>query len=359
VCDVEPLVSILIPAFNAEQWIAETLENALSQTWPHKEIIVVDDGSSDCTAEIVAGFASRGVTLIRQEHRGQCAAENRAFRECRGDFIQYLDADDLLSPDKIALQMARIGGDCDVVASSEWARFRSCPATAVFRPEPVWRDLDPVEWLIRAWTGGTPMMGDSIWLIPRAVALRAGPWDERLSVINDFDYFTRILLSARAVRFCQGAKLFYRSGHAQTLSGHRSRAAWESVLLSVELGTAALLQRENGARARRACADVFQQWAYTAYLEDETAFRCAAARVVALGGSSIRMDGGVAFRLLEGSLGWKTAKRVKNFAHRHGFGHMSRIKAALATRLGMVGVPLERDVGDPRLSDRRRYGISR
>jgi hypothetical protein len=327
-----PLVSILIPAFNAERWIGETLESALGQTWPHKEVIVVDDGSADRTADIVVGFASRGVKLARQENRGPGAARNRAFRESRGSVVQYLDADDLLSPDKVALQMARIGDEPDVVASCEWARFYSHPSEARFRPDPAWRDLEPVEWLIRAWTGGLPMMQPGLWLIPKATALRAGPWDEELSLIDDFAYVTRVLLAARAVRFCEGARLYYRSGNPQSLASRRSRGAWESALLSLELGTAALLARENSPRARRACADVLQEWAHAAYLEDDDVFERLARRVAALGGSALRMRGGLAFRVLERAAGWKVAKRLKRFAHRHGFGHVSRLKARLGGR---------------------------
>jgi glycosyltransferase involved in cell wall biosynthesis len=327
-----PLVSILIPAFNAERWIGETLESALAQTWPHTEVIVVDDGSADRTAEIAAGFAPRGVKLVRQDNLGQCAAENRAFRESRGEFVQYLDADDLLSRDKIALQMARIGAESDVMASGAWARFHSDPSEAVFEREAVWRDLGPVDWLIGAWTGGLPMMQAAIWLVPRAVAVRAGPWDERLSLINDFEYFTRVLLAAREVRFCEGARLYYRSGSPSSLASRRSRAAWESALLSLELGTAALLEREDSPRARRACADVFQEWAYAAYLEEESVFRRLEARVAAVGGSRLRMQGGRAFRILDRVVGWKVAKRLKVLAHRHGFGHVSRLKARLGAR---------------------------
>jgi glycosyltransferase involved in cell wall biosynthesis len=325
-------VSILIAAFDAEPWIAETLESALGQTWPHTEVIVVDDGSRDRTAEIAAGFGPRGVRLVRQPHRGQCAAENRALRESRGAFLQYLDADDLLSADKIERQMARIGNEPDVVASGEWARFHTTPSEAAFTPEPVWCDLDPVAWLVRAWTGGLPMMQAALWLVPRAVALRAGPWDERLSLINDFDYFTRVLLAARHVRFCAGARLYYRSGNPGSLASRRSPAAWRSALLSLELGTAALRGREDSPRVRRACADVFQEWAYAAYLEEPEVFRRLDAHVSALGGSSVRMAGGLAVRALARAVGWKLAKRVKVFAHRHGFGHVSRLTARVAAR---------------------------
>src|SRR5882672_6611417 len=100
-----PLVSILIPAFNAEQWIGETLRSALAQTWPHKEIIVVDDGSRDQTVATARKFEAEGVRVVTQKNSGAAAARNTAFSLCHGDYIQWLDADDLLAPDKIASQL--------------------------------------------------------------------------------------------------------------------------------------------------------------------------------------------------------------------------------------------------------------
>ena len=100
-----PLVSILIPAYNSERWIAETIKSALDQTWPNKEIIIVDDGSSDQTLANARRFASQTVSVISQENQGASAARNKALQVCQGDYIQWLDADDLLSPDKIQRQM--------------------------------------------------------------------------------------------------------------------------------------------------------------------------------------------------------------------------------------------------------------
>src|SRR6266404_1919322 len=100
-----PLVSILIPAYNAEAWIVDTIRSALGQTWPRKEIIVVDDGSRDQTLSIARQFASETVSVVSQENQGAAAARNKAFEMSQGDYIQWLDADDLLSPDKIAKQM--------------------------------------------------------------------------------------------------------------------------------------------------------------------------------------------------------------------------------------------------------------
>src|SRR5205807_444968 len=101
-------VSILIPCFNAERFIGETVASVLSQTAPGVETIVVDDGSTDQSLQILRAFESRGIKLISQENRGQCSALNAAFAAAGGDYIQYLDADDILHPRKIELQLSRL-----------------------------------------------------------------------------------------------------------------------------------------------------------------------------------------------------------------------------------------------------------
>jgi glycosyltransferase involved in cell wall biosynthesis len=328
----EPLVSILIPAYNAARWIGETLDSALGQTWPNTEIIVVDDGSRDKTAAVAECYASRAVKIVRQENLGAAAARNRAVAESQGHFIQYLDADDLLSPDKIERQMRRLREEPACVASGEWARFFQAPRTAIFRAEQVWRDLAPTAWLIESWTGGGPMMQPGIWLVPRSVALKAGPWDDRLSLIDDFEYGTRMLLASDGVRFCSGARLYYRSGNPESLASRRSPAAWRSALLSMQLGTRALLESISTDDARRACADVFQTLAFDAYLEDDEIASAAGRCADELGGSRLRMTGGRLFNAMERTIGWQRAKRVQRVAYSLGYRRVASLKRRVAAR---------------------------
>ena len=106
-----PFVSILIPCHNAAPWLATTLESALAQSWPHREIILVDDGSTDGSLALAQTFAGRGVRVFAQPNSGASAARNHAIRESHGDFLQFLDADDLISPGKLAAQLAhQLGG---------------------------------------------------------------------------------------------------------------------------------------------------------------------------------------------------------------------------------------------------------
>src|SRR5438445_12948867 len=106
---MKPLVSILIPAYNAEEWIAQRLQSAIAQTWQSKEMIVVDDGATDGTAEVARRFASREVAVVSKQNQGAAAARNYALRLSQGDYIQWLDHDDLLLPDKIERQLTALG----------------------------------------------------------------------------------------------------------------------------------------------------------------------------------------------------------------------------------------------------------
>src|SRR5262245_2008001 len=144
-----PLVSILIPAYNAERWIAETLQSALGQTWGRKEIIVVDDGSSDGTLAAALRFESNEVRVVMQPNQGAAAARNKALSLSQGDYIQWLDADDLLAPDKISKQIETVGGSVGqrTLLSGPWAYFCYRTSAAKFNPTPLWCDLSPVEWM--------------------------------------------------------------------------------------------------------------------------------------------------------------------------------------------------------------------
>src|SRR5205823_13688818 len=146
-----PLISILIPAYNAEPWIADTIRSALAQTWPRKEIVVVDDGSTDQTLQVARQFALRDVCVVTQENQGASVARNEALQLSQGDYIQWLDADDLLSPDKIAKQMQLALADPTnrLLLSSPWGYFMYRASRAQFLPTPLWCDLPPVEWLLR------------------------------------------------------------------------------------------------------------------------------------------------------------------------------------------------------------------
>lgn len=114
-CAARPLVSVVIPLHNGEETIQRTLASVLDQSWSNLEVVVVDDGSTDDGPALVGRCAAldRRVRLVRQANAGVAAARNLGARDARGDFLAFVDADDLWAPEKIELQMAAMlaGGD--------------------------------------------------------------------------------------------------------------------------------------------------------------------------------------------------------------------------------------------------------
>src|ERR1044071_2805284 len=230
-----PLVSILIPAYNAEKWIADTLRSALAQTWPRTEVIVVDSASSDNTLGIARRFESSGVRVVSQKNQGASCARNTAFELARGDYIQWLDADDLLAPDKIAAQMEVADGASDrTLLCSAWGTFMYRISKARFSPTLLWTDLTPLDWFLRRMRDNLHMQ-TATWLVNRKLTEEVGPWDVRLSLDDDGEYFCRVICASNAIRFVPAAKVFYRDAAFRRLSTiDRSYEKLESQFLSIK-----------------------------------------------------------------------------------------------------------------------------
>ena len=306
-----PLVSVLIPCYNAGKYIGETLESVFRQTWQNIEVIVVDDGSTDNSADIIRSFRDPRLKLIEQTNKGSTTARNVGISQVTGDFVQYLDADDLLAPDKIELQMGRLANAPRSIASAEWARFHTSPDEAKFLPEPVWRDLDSLNWLVESRSDGLGMMQPGIWLIPTSVVRAAGPWREDLSLNDDAEYFTRILLAADRVLFCPGARCYYRSGLAGSLSGRRTPAAWASQVRVLELCEGYVRAREDSERVRRGFALSWQHVAHACYPYDRRTAEFALERARALHSVTIKPDGGPRFHMVSRLFGWRLARKLQ------------------------------------------------
>ena len=313
---MRPLVSILIPAYNAERWIRETLRSALAQTWPNKEIIVVDDGSTDRTLKVVRDFeASGGVKVIAQKNRGAAAARNAGYAESRGEYIQWLDADDLLAPDKIELQMMRAADfkDPSVLLSGAWAPFSHRPHAAHFQPSELWADLSPSDWL-RSKLGKNLHMQTATWLTTRALAEAAGPWNTSMWVDDDGEYFCRVLLQSRGVVFVPGAKVYYRmtDQHRLSVIGLSDRKK-DAMLGSIRAHVAALRSLEESDRVRVACLQYLQNWFGVFYPERPDIVRAVEQLAAELGGTLKTPSLSWKYSWIKAVMGWRAAKRAQLF----------------------------------------------
>ncbi|MBI5692646.1 MAG: glycosyltransferase family 2 protein [Verrucomicrobia bacterium] len=306
-----PLVSVIIPCHNAGRWLAATLDSVLAQTHPRTEVIVVDDGSTDDSLAVARRYEARGVRVATQPNRGASAARNHGMRLASGDYLQFLDADDLLSPEKIGRQVMALASRPGSVASCRWARFTDDPGAAVFADDEVARDFLPLDFLLLHTASGR-MMHPAAWLVPRPVADRAGPWDERLTLNDDGEYFARVVLAAEGIVCVPEVHSFYRSGLPGSLSRRRSRAALESLYLSIEKVSQAVGRAESSVRVQQALADYWQRLVYELYPEAPDLSRQAAREAAARGGSRVAPSMGNRERQLARVVGWRLARRLKS-----------------------------------------------
>jgi glycosyltransferase involved in cell wall biosynthesis len=310
---MKPLVSILIPAYNAEPWLAGCLRCATGQTWPNKEIIVVDDGSKDGTLAIARQFESDTLKVFTQKNQGASATRNNAFALSQGDYVQWLDADDLMGLDKTAKQMELVEQGCGkrVLISGAWGDFMHRPDRAVFQPGPLWHDLSRAEWLMRKMENNTYMQ-TATWLVSRELAQDAGPWDTRLLGDDDGEFFCRVLLASEGTRFVPDAKVYYRQAGTSSLSyigfsNKKLDAQWISMQLHVKY----LLSLQDDRRAKAACVTYLQNWMNFFYPERMDIFQEAQQLAKSLGGELKVPPLSWKYSWIDGLFGRPLAKRAQ------------------------------------------------
>jgi glycosyltransferase involved in cell wall biosynthesis len=309
------LVSICIPAYNCEKFIAETLNCLLNQSYQNIEVIVVDDGSIDDTKAVVNKIQDKRLMYVWQENKGAAAARNIAYRLSKGAYIKFMDADDLINVDGIKNQLLKIKGEKDCIISSKWGRFFGDDVnTFTYTEENVWKEMKGIEWVVESLVDhGSNMTQPGIFLIPRNLIERFGVWDECLSLIDDFEFMTRLIVNCKRVLFCENAVLMYRSGIEASLSRSNSRKHMESAFKALTLGVNEILKIRSDSRSRLACANTLQLWAYTFYPKHMKIYNQTDARIRSLGGASISLKGGKYFVFISKIVGWKNTILFKRF----------------------------------------------
>lgn len=310
-----PLVSVCIPAYRSEKYIRETIDCLLKQTYQNLEIIVIIDGAEDDTENILKSIADHRLKYLLQSNKGAAAARNTAYKLSKGEFIKFMDADDLINPECIELQLQKLGDNQDCIVSAKWGRFYTADRSDFkLAPEKIYKDLRGIDWLINSLIySGANMMQPGIFLIPRAIIEKAGLWNEALSLIDDFEYMVRIISGSEKVYFCEGAVLMYRSGLSGNLSGEKSALHMNSAYQSLTLGIERILEVQNDTSSRLACANIYQKWAYQFYPDHLELCNKTEEKIKKLGGSDINLGGGDLFILLSKIIGWKSAKKLKMF----------------------------------------------
>jgi glycosyltransferase involved in cell wall biosynthesis len=222
-----PLVSVIIPAFNRVSYIKETIHSVLSQNWPNIEIIVVDDGSSDGTFEVLRQFADdQKITLLshaNRENKGQSAALNLGLRAASGEFIAILDSDDLFAPTKLADQVKFLEAQpsFDMVYGKGLAIDQNGNPLFYTLPENHEETGDPARILLDCYVaipGGA--------LFRRTLTEKVGFFEESFRAAQDHDMAVR-LFEAGKVGYLPEVAFHYRK-HGESISQRGLERRWKT-----------------------------------------------------------------------------------------------------------------------------------
>ena len=261
------MLSILMPAFNAEKYLPDTLKSLLEENKDDFEIVICDDGSTDGTAKIAQIFASRDprVRYIRQPNKGASAARNAAFLASHGRWIIYIDADDIMLPGSIRAMMTTARSQPNEIVFCRWCKISSDADIRTPASTLLMRDMAGWEWLEQAFSFDYPTY-PGCFLLPRELIERAGGWNEQLSFQDDMEFYARLISQTNSMRYCSGALFCYRQGVIGSLSNTGGRRSSESQWEATRLAVRYLLNTKDTPQTRSAAVRQLMLVSYAQYI---------------------------------------------------------------------------------------------
>ncbi len=219
-----PLISIIIPTYNRSWIIGETLDSVLAQTYTNWECIVVDDGSYDDTAELLKFYSEKDDRIklhLRPNDmlKGASSCRNYGLKQAKGDFIQFLDSDDLLNKNKFLEQLKLIeNSSLLTLTTCRWGSFSNSSSLRIKTKYNSYKNFERSIDLLHTFGKFNEYFPPLVYLVPAALIKLAGNWNEELSNNDDGEYFTRIIMNADSILFCENAEVYYRAGDSDRLS---------------------------------------------------------------------------------------------------------------------------------------------
>ena len=299
-------VSIIIPLYNSEAYITQTIDSCLAQTHDNIEIIVVENGSKDQGYQIVKSIDDKRLSVFQIPTPNAAAARNYGYHKATGTYIIFLDADDVMASNKIELQLKALSKKPEGwVACCAWAKFKTNTKEAVISPQKVWAIQNPIDWCLQSWMG-EGMMIPGCWLIPKPIIDKAGLWDERLSLHDDGEFMCRVLLASKGNVFVENTAVYYRQQDNSLSRQHKSKMAAESALLVYKSYQQQILKFQDSKLARRALARNFSRFVYEYYPAHAQLIKEAYREINELGVKP-PLVGSPSFKLIQRIVGFKLA----------------------------------------------------
>ena len=305
-------VSIIIPLYNSEAYIAQTIDSCLAQTHRDIEIIVAENGSTDKSYQIVKSIDDKRLSVFQILKSNAAAARNYGYHKATGTYIIFLDADDVMASNKIELQLKALSKKPKGwIASCAWAKFKINTKDAVISPQKVWAIQNPIDWCLQSWMG-EGMMIPGCWLIPKPIIDKAGLWDERLSLHDDGEFMCRVLLASKGNVFVENTVVYYRQVASSLSRQNQSYRAAKSALEVCESYRKQVLFVKDGPRVRQALVNNYRRFMYEFHPKHKDLLQQARQSIQTLDVKNLPLIGGENFKKLTKIVGFYNALSLRD-----------------------------------------------
>ena len=303
-------------------FLKETIDSVLNQTYEPIEIIAVDDGSTDGSYEYLEQLKLPNLILKRNTNKGACSARNYGYELSSGEFIQFLDADDLMSNDKIKAQVELITDKFETIAVCSTKHFYdTIDHGRITDKEFLYTTTDSKSFLLNLYGahGTHNMVGGSAWLTPRTLIEKAGTWDESLSKDQDGEFFCRVVSKSEGVCYESEVINYYRKHiNGDNIANQSKRRHIESQLKALHSKSMQFKGREHSKEFRQAMALQSKVLAINAYPKFKDISKVALKMSHDYGGSDfLPVLGGKIIEFVKHFFGWRSAKKLSYYVHKY------------------------------------------
>jgi glycosyltransferase involved in cell wall biosynthesis len=301
------------------------MKSVLEQSYPNLEVVIVDDGSTDKSYAVAKKYESNRVKVLRQRNRGAAVARNVGLDASSGDYIQFLDAGDVISREKIAAQVAALRNNSDKIAVCFYRQFTRdkelYESHFVDQSDFIYSTNNPQEFLIRLWGGygKVNFVQTNCWLVPKTVIDKAGSWRAYRCPDDDGEFFARVLLASKGIVYVPDVYNFYHisPGGVNQLSRSTNPKYLMNTLLTIDLKHKYLLAYGPHPRLNRAMAAQYYRYAVDTYPRWPVISAIAWRRFKTLGEKPPRIVlGGRFVQFISQVFGWRVARLLKHYIRR-------------------------------------------
>ena len=305
-------VSVIIPLYNNEAYIAQTIDSCLAQTHDSIEIIVVENGSTDKSYQVVKSIDDKRLSVFQIPTPNAAAARNYGYKKAIGTYIIFLDADDVMASNKIELQLKALSTKPEGwIACCAWAKFKTNTKEAIITPQKVWNIQNPIDWCLQSWMG-EGMMIPGCWLMPKALIEKAGLWDENLSLHDDGEFMCRVLLASKGNVFVENTVVYYRQVASSLSRQNQSYRAAKSALEVCESYKKQVLVVTDGPRVRQALSYNYKRFIYEFHPKHKDLLQQAKQSIQTLDVKNLPLIGGENFKKLTKIVGFYNALSLRD-----------------------------------------------